>query len=126
MGQRVNPANLAKSLGKSRVLHFHDAAAALSYRDQFGYALPGWRKAKDWRRQLKACERLASQIVYRGGPNKEARMKRAVRDYLASRGIAPQRMRTISYGKERPVAVCNDISCWSQNRRVVTVLNTGA
>lgn len=37
MGQRVNPANLAKSLGKSRVLHFHDAAAALSYRDQFGY-----------------------------------------------------------------------------------------
>ena len=32
------------------------------------------------------------------------------------------RMRTISYGKERPVAVCNDISCWSQNRRAVTVL----
>ena len=37
-----------------------------------------------------------------------------------------QRMRTISYGKERPVAVCNDISCWSQNRRVVTVLNTSS
>ncbi len=55
----------------------------VKYRDQFGYALPGWRKAKNWRRQLKACERLASQIVYRGGPNKEARMKRAVRDYLA-------------------------------------------
>jgi peptidoglycan-associated lipoprotein len=32
-------------------------------------------------------------------------------------------MRTISYGKERPVAVCDDISCWSQNRRAVTVLN---
>jgi peptidoglycan-associated lipoprotein len=31
-------------------------------------------------------------------------------------------MRTISFGKERPVAVCNDISCWSQNRRAVTVL----
>ena len=55
----------------------------VKYRDQFGYALPGWRKAKDWRRQLKACERIASQIIYRGGPNKEARMKRAVRDYLA-------------------------------------------
>jgi hypothetical protein len=53
------------------------------YRDRFGYALPGWRKAKEWRRQLKACERVASQIVYRGGPNKEARVKRAVRDYLA-------------------------------------------
>lgn len=35
-GQRVNPANLAKSLGKSRVLHFKDADAALAYRDQFG------------------------------------------------------------------------------------------
>ena len=44
----------------------------------------------------------------------------------ASRGIQAQRMRTISYGKERPVAVCNDISCWSQNRRVVTVLNTSS
>ena len=55
----------------------------VKYRDQLGYALPGWRKAKEWRRQLKTCERVASQIVYRGGPNKEARVKRAVRDYLA-------------------------------------------
>ena len=47
-----------------------------------GHTLPGWRKAKEWRRQLKACERAASHVVYRGGPNKEARMKRAVRDYL--------------------------------------------
>lgn len=35
-GQRVNPANLAKSLGKSRVLHFRDANVALAYREQFG------------------------------------------------------------------------------------------
>jgi peptidoglycan-associated lipoprotein len=55
-----------------------------------------------------------------------ARRAQAVRDYLASRGISAQRMRTISYGKERPVAVCNDISCWSQNRRAVTVLNTSS
>jgi peptidoglycan-associated lipoprotein len=52
-----------------------------------------------------------------------ARRAQAVRDYLASRGIDANRMRTISYGKERPVAVCDDISCWSQNRRAVTVLN---
>ena len=51
-----------------------------------------------------------------------ARRAQAVRDYLASRGIPASRMRTVSYGKERPVAVCNDISCWSQNRRAVTVL----
>lgn len=36
-GQRVNPANLAKSLGKSRVLHFKDAESTLAYRDEFGY-----------------------------------------------------------------------------------------
>jgi hypothetical protein len=48
-----------------------------------GYALPGWRKAKDWRRQLKNLQRTTSQIVYRGGPNKEARVQSAVREYLA-------------------------------------------
>jgi hypothetical protein len=48
-----------------------------------GYALPGWRKFKDWRRQLKNLQRSTSQIVYRGGPNKAARVKPAVREYLA-------------------------------------------
>ena len=55
-----------------------------------------------------------------------ARRAQAARDYLVSRGIQANRMRTISYGKERPVAVCNDISCWSQNRRAVTVLNASS
>src|SRR5215475_9425957 len=55
-----------------------------------------------------------------------ARRAQAVRDYLISRGVQANRMRTISYGKERPVAVCNDISCWSQNRRSVTVLNASS
>jgi peptidoglycan-associated lipoprotein len=49
-----------------------------------------------------------------------ARRADTVKNYLAAHGIAAARMRTISYGKERPVATCNDISCWSQNRRVVT------
>ncbi len=52
-----------------------------------------------------------------------ARRAETVREYLISRGVPAQRMRTISYGKERPVALCNDISCWSQNRRAVTVLD---
>jgi peptidoglycan-associated lipoprotein len=51
-----------------------------------------------------------------------ARRAQAVSEYLIARGVQAARMRTISYGKERPVAVCNDISCWSQNRRAVTVL----
>ena len=52
-----------------------------------------------------------------------ARRAETVRQYLVSRSVSAQRMRTISYGKERPVALCNDISCWSQNRRAVTVLD---
>src|SRR3954451_15850120 len=55
-----------------------------------------------------------------------ARRAQSVRTFLSSRGIDANRMRTISYGKERPVAVCNDISCWSQNRRAVTVLNASS
>lgn len=52
-----------------------------------------------------------------------ARRADAVRNYLVARGVSASRIKTVSYGKERPVAVCNDESCWSQNRRAVTVLD---
>ncbi|MCB1526140.1 MAG: peptidoglycan-associated lipoprotein Pal [Hyphomicrobiaceae bacterium] len=52
-----------------------------------------------------------------------ARRATAVRAFLGRTGVNASRIRTISYGKERPVAVCDDISCWSQNRRAQTVLN---
>jgi peptidoglycan-associated lipoprotein len=55
-----------------------------------------------------------------------AKRAQSVREYLIARGIDASRMRTISYGKERPVAVCDDISCWAQNRRAVTVLNASS
>ena len=55
-----------------------------------------------------------------------SRRAQAVHDYLAAKGVSASRMRTISYGKERPVAVCDDISCWSQNCRAITVLNGAA
>ncbi len=51
-----------------------------------------------------------------------ARRAAATRDYLVAKGVRRGRIKTISFGKERPVAVCNDISCWSQNRRAVTLL----
>ena len=50
------------------------------------------------------------------------RRSETVKAYLVAKGVSVSRMKTISYGKERPVAVCDDISCWSQNRRSVTVL----
>ncbi|MET0688443.1 MAG: peptidoglycan-associated lipoprotein Pal [Methyloceanibacter sp.] len=55
-----------------------------------------------------------------------ARRATAVRGFLAQQGVSASRIRTISYGKERPIAVCDDISCWSQNRRAQTILNDGA
>ncbi|GLI92947.1 peptidoglycan-associated lipoprotein Pal [Methylocystis echinoides] len=54
-----------------------------------------------------------------------ARRAEAAKSYLISRGVAASRIRTVSFGKERPVAVCDDISCWSQNRRAVTLLPGG-
>jgi peptidoglycan-associated lipoprotein len=46
----------------------------------------------------------------------------AVRDYLASLGVGGDRMRTISYGEERPTCTESDESCWSQNRRAHMVI----
>lgn len=53
-----------------------------------------------------------------------SRRATAVKTFLTTQGIPAARIRTISYGKERPVAVCDDISCWSKNRRAQTLINT--
>lgn len=55
-----------------------------------------------------------------------ARRASAVQNFLISRGVAPNRLRTISYGKERPLQICSTEACYSQNRRAVTVLTAGA
>lgn len=51
-----------------------------------------------------------------------ARRAQAARDFLLSQGVSGQRMRTVSYGKERPVALGSDEGSWAQNRRAVTVV----
>ena len=55
-----------------------------------------------------------------------ARRADSVKNFLISQGIAGSRMQTVSYGKERPIALCSDETCYSQNRRAVTVLSAGA
>lgn len=47
----------------------------------------------------------------------------SARKYLIALGVNPDRVATISYGKERPVCVTSDEACWSQNRRDVLVVN---
>jgi peptidoglycan-associated lipoprotein len=51
-----------------------------------------------------------------------ARRASVVVNYLVSKGVSSARITSKSFGKERPVAICDDISCWSQNRRAVTVV----
>ena len=53
------------------------------------------------------------------------RRANAVKDYLAALGIPPNRMSTISYGKERPVALGSNEAAWAQNRRGVTEISVG-
>jgi peptidoglycan-associated lipoprotein len=54
-----------------------------------------------------------------------AKRAAAVQDFLISQGVSAARLRTISYGKERPLEVCSDEACYAQNRRAVTVLQLG-
>jgi peptidoglycan-associated lipoprotein len=51
-----------------------------------------------------------------------ARRAQAALDFLAAQGVAANRMRVVSYGKERPVAVGSNPAAWAQNRRAVTVV----
>lgn len=50
----------------------------------------------------------------------------AAKDYLVSLGVDAARLNTISYGKERPVCLESNETCWAQNRRAVSVLMDGA
>ncbi|SIO56338.1 peptidoglycan-associated lipoprotein [Rhodovulum sp. ES.010] len=53
------------------------------------------------------------------------RRANAAKEYLVSRGVSPARLRTVSYGKERPIAICSEESCYAKNRRAVTVVAAG-
>ncbi len=54
-----------------------------------------------------------------------ARRAAAVRNYMVAAGLLETRLSIISYGKERPIALCSTEACWSKNRRAVTVVAGG-
>ncbi len=54
------------------------------------------------------------------------RRANSVKDYLVALGVNPNRIKTISYGKERPVALGSNDAAWAQNRRGVTTITGGA
>ena len=55
-----------------------------------------------------------------------ARRAEAAKNFLIAQGVAPGRISTIAFGKERPLALCSEESCFAQNRRSVTVITGGA
>ena len=54
------------------------------------------------------------------------RRAEAVRRRLIESGVAPERIRTVAYGRERPIAECGEPRCAAQNRRAVTVVGAPA
>ncbi|WP_397543579.1 peptidoglycan-associated lipoprotein Pal [Roseovarius salis] len=54
-----------------------------------------------------------------------ARRANSVQEYLVSQGVAASRLEIVSYGKERPIEICSEESCYSRNRRAVTVISAG-
>jgi peptidoglycan-associated lipoprotein len=50
----------------------------------------------------------------------------AVRRRLIESGVAPERIRTAAFGRERPIAECGEAWCAAQNRRAVTVVHAPA
>ncbi|MFP7571911.1 peptidoglycan-associated lipoprotein Pal [Marivita sp. S2033] len=54
-----------------------------------------------------------------------ARRANSVMEYLVAQGIPSNRLRYVSYGKERPIEICSEESCYAKNRRAVTIISAG-
>ncbi len=52
-----------------------------------------------------------------------ARRANAVKEYLMSKGVSAPRLKTVTYGKERPIEICSEEACYAKNRRAVTVIS---
>ncbi len=54
-----------------------------------------------------------------------ARRAASARDFLVAQGVATGRLKTVTYGKERPIEICSTETCYAKNRRAVTVVAAG-
>ncbi len=55
-----------------------------------------------------------------------ARRATAVRNYLVSKGVPDSNLSIVTYGKERPLRICSEESCWSKNRRAITIIDNNS
>lgn len=108
------------------VVYFHGDSAVLT-----GHSKAILRQQIRWLNQHREYQVMVAGHADEPGSRQYnlalgARRAMAVKAYLAKNGLRAGRIHTVSYGMERPVAVCDDISCWSRNRRAQTVLSGGA
>ncbi len=54
-----------------------------------------------------------------------AKRSNSVKSYMISQGVSEDRIEVVTYGKERPTALCSEERCWKKNRRAVTVIAGG-
>ena len=109
VGDRVFFAENSSELSSTSVASLDKQAAWLARFTNYSVTVEGHSDEKG---DVKKNKRLSEQRA------------QAVRNYLSSKGVEPGRIHAVSYGRDKRVAKCNDVSCWSQNRRVVTVLQT--
>lgn len=55
-----------------------------------------------------------------------ARRAASASEFLISQGVLASRLRTVTFGKERPIEICSEEACYAKNRRAVTVVAAGA
>ena len=55
-----------------------------------------------------------------------ARRAAAAQEFLVAQGVLASRLRTVTFGKERPIEICSQEGCYAKNRRAVTVIAAGA
>ncbi len=114
--------------------HFNNAVGqenTVVYFDTDGYDIDGEDSAK-LQRQAQYFQQYSNVTFTIEGHTDERgtreynlalgeRRANAAKNYLVSLGIPANRIRTLSYGKERPVAMGSNESAWAQNRRAATV-----
>lgn len=113
------------ALNAGDVVYFHGNSTALT-----GYSKAILRQQVQWLNQHPEYQVMIAGHANEPGTRQYnltlgARRAMAVKTYLAQNGLRASRIYTVSYGMEQPVAVCDDISCWSRNRRAQTVLTGG-
>jgi peptidoglycan-associated lipoprotein len=113
------------ALNAGDVVYFHEDSAVLT-----GYSKAILRQQVRWLNQHPEYQVMIAGHANEPGTRQYnltlgARRAMAVKTYLAQNGLPASRIYTVSYGMEQPIAVCDDISCWSRNRRAQTVLTGG-